>query len=394
MYYHSKSGTQVISGWVKSDGTIEAGSLDLTTRKVSSAALWPGLEIDDHDNPAFVETPDGSVLAQYAKHGTGKLYQNRTDRTGAVGSFSAADSMDVIDPAELEKFPRSTITYANPFRLSRENNRLYSFGRWTGFKPNIMWSDDNGIRWSKARVLITNTPFNADNRPYVKYFSDGKSRIHIVFTDGHPRNEPVNSVYYACYEKGNFYRADGSKICSINELPFEPTQASVVYRATGESGKAWVFDLAATKDGHPVILYTRYPTDADHRYHYAIYKGGQWIDHEICRAGKWFPRTPEGKQEPEPNYSAGLTLHPRKINTVYLAREVNGVFEIEKRVTNDYGASWSVYPVTRGSRYDNVRPYVPRNYQKGDPDVVLWMQNTGYIHYLHFSANIRYFVEE
>lgn len=384
----------MISGWVKKDGTIETGSLNLSNRKTKSAVLWDMLEHDDHDNPAFVETADGSVLVQYTRHGEGMLYQHRTNVHGDIRSFSAVVATDVIDSAELSRFPRKTITYANPFRLTAEHNRLYSFGRWTGFKPNMIWSDDNGATWSKAKVVITNVPYSGDNRPYVKYYSDGKSRIHLVFTDGHPRNEPVNSVYYACYENGRFYRADGSVICSVAELPFEPRQASLVYQATEAAGKAWVFDLAATDAGQPVIAYARYPTDRDHRYHYAIYADGQWIDHEICASGKWFPQTPEGETEREPNYSAGFCLHPGKTNTVYLSRSVDGVFEVEKWITPDLGASWTAHPITRGSKYDNVRPYVPRNYRKGDPDVVLWMENLRYVHYTDFRSDIRYFVEK
>ncbi|MCB0534863.1 MAG: BNR-4 repeat-containing protein [Lewinellaceae bacterium] len=395
IYYHTASGTQVISGWVKADGTIEAGALNLASRTVQTATLQDTLEKDDHDNPAFVQLADGSILAHYTKHGTGKYYQNKTNTAGQVKSFSPTDTIDMIDPAEYTRYPKKTITYGNPVRLAAEHNRLYSFGRWTGYKPNIMWSNDNGKNWSTAKVMITNPgPFNPDNRPYVKYFSDGQSRIHIVFTDGHPRNEPTNSVYYAYYENGNFYKADGTKICAIDALPFVPGQASVVYQATEKLGKAWVFDIAATESGNPVIAYTRYPTDQDHRYHYAVFDGKTWVDHEICASGKWFPKTPAGKKEPEPNYSGGLALHPTKSNTVYLSRSINGVFEIEKRVTQDNGASWKIYPITQKSIFDNVRPYVPRNYKKGDKDVVCWMQNVQYIHYLNFKSNIRYYIEE
>lgn len=393
IYHHTDAGTQVVTGWVKKDGTIEAGALDMSNGKVNTTVLWDQLEKDDHDNPAFVEVADGSILVHYTQHGARTYYQHRTNTRGDITSFSKAAVMDIIDPGLLKQFPRNSVTYANPFQLTKENNRIYSFGRWTGYKPNMMWSDDGGKSWSKAKVVITNVPFSEDNRPYVKYFSDGQSRIHLVFTDGHPRNEPTNSIYYAYYEAGNFYRVDGSKICSVNQLPFQPQQASVVYKAPENQGKAWVFDIVATADGAPVIAYARYPTDSDHRYHYTIYHDGKWVDHEICGAGKWFPQTPEGTTEREPNYSGGLTIHPGKPNIVYLSRSINGVFEIEKRVTDDFGATWDIFPITRGSSQDNVRPFVPRNYQPGDKDVVLWMRNERYLHYTDFAASIQYFID-
>ena len=393
IYHHSENGIQVIAGWVKTDGTIEAGTIDVKLGAISTKVLYPKLQPDDHNNPAFVENSNGSVLALYTKHGNGMVYQNKTDAGGNVLSFSAPKNIDVIDSTELASYPNKTITYANPFNLKAENNRIYCFGRWTGFKPNMMWSDDGGESWSKAKVFLTNYPFEGGNRPYVKYCSDGVSKVHIVFTDGHPRNEPTNSVYYAYYEGGAFYRADGKKICDLDNMPFEPEQASLVYKANPESGKAWIFDIATNQQGSPVIAYTRYPTDLDHRYHYAIYKDGDWIDHEICNAGKWFPQTTDGIMEKEPNYSAGLSLHPLKPNIVYLSRPINGIFEIEKRITLDNGKTWKVIPITSASRYDNVRPVVPRNMKTGDDHVVLWMENERYIHYTDYKVNIRYFID-
>ena len=37
-------------------------------------------------------------------------------------------------------------------QLTEENNRIYCFGRWTGFKPNMTWSDDQGKTFSKKTI--------------------------------------------------------------------------------------------------------------------------------------------------------------------------------------------------------------------------------------------------
>ena len=52
-------------------------------------------------------------------------------------------------------------------------------------------------------------------RPYTKVYSKGDDKIHFTFTDGHPRNEPLNSIYYVCYKNGAFYKADGTKTKEI-----------------------------------------------------------------------------------------------------------------------------------------------------------------------------------
>jgi len=383
----------VIAGWVKKNGTIEAASLDLTTQMVKTQELFNTLERDDHDNPAFVEAGDGSIVATYTRHSKKKeFYYNRTTGGDDILSFDDAQLFNPGDVEELKKFPREHVTYANPYRLKEESDRIYCFGRWTGYKPNMMWSDDHGNTWSKSKVFITNYPFDASNRPYVKYYSDGKSKIHMVFTDGHPRVEPTNSVYYACYEDGAFYRADGSKITDMEGIPFEPKEATVIYQSNETEGRAWIADIAQDEKGNPVILYTKSPKENDHRYFYARFDGKKWMSSEICESGKWFPQTPEGKVEPEPHYFGGITLHPSNPNVVYLSRQIKGVFELERRETSDGGKTWKIEPLTQNSKYDNVRPYVPRGLAKNDAEVVLWMENYRYVHYTNYHTAVKYYI--
>jgi len=383
-------GDRVITGWVKTNGSIEAAVFDAVNGSVQNQILSPELQSDDHNNPAFAKTADGHLLATYTTHsGPDGFFMNKTQNGMDIASFGKAVKVPLLDSAELEKFPRVHVTYANPYRLEAENGRIYCFGRWTGYKPNVMWSDDNGEVWTKSKVFITNTPFDPNNRPYAKYFSDGKSKIHIVFTDGHPRVEPTNSVYYAYYEAGAFYHADGSKIANMDQVPFEPKQASVIYQSNEKEGRAWIADIAQDENGHPVVLYTKSPSEDDHRYWYARWDGRQWIDHEICRAGKWFPQTPAGETEREPHYFGNLSLNPGDVNVVYLSREIDGVFEIERRETADNGKTWEIHPITQNSTFDNVRPYVPRG-NPGGNEVLLWMENQRYVHYTDFQSSIRY----
>ena len=87
-----------------------------------------------------------------------------------------------------------------------------------------------------------------------------------------------------------------------------------------------------------------------------------------------------------------MSVHPAKTGTIYLSRQVNGVFEIEKRVTTDRGKTWEIIPITHNSSFDQVRPYVPRGLHSQDPEVVFWMVNRSYIHYSEYDSTIHYFV--
>jgi len=385
IYVHGES-EGVLTGWVKEDGTIEA-ALIADDGTVKTEALALKLEKDDHANPAFVEVAEGNYMVFYTKHFDDKVrYHRAVDNDSLL--FNEAVLFDLFDEEELKEFPLKRTTYANPYYL-KEEDKLYCFGRWTGFKPNMIVSEDQGETFSKARVLISNYPFDSGNRPYAKYYSDGGSKIHIAFTDGHPRNEPANSVYYACYENGSFWRADGSKICSIEELPFTPKDASVVYKADTGSGKSWVFDISSDKDGHPVVLFVKYPTDTTHQYFYARYDGHQWQETKICDAGRWFPQTQEGLVEREPNYSGAMTLNPVNSNHVFVSEQVNGVFEIVQYNLNK-GRIVSRMSITADSELDNVRPFFPRNMKEGDRPMLLWMRNHRYVHYTDFHSSILY----
>ncbi|MFV0591768.1 MAG: BNR-4 repeat-containing protein [Draconibacterium sp.] len=393
IYYNNK---KIITGWVKKDGSVEAASIDLNSGEKQYKMLYPQLEFDDHDNPAFTVLPDGNVLAIYTWHSTKKgVIMNTTTNGSDISSFGEPMDFKPTNEDLLKRFPRETYTYANPFVLSAENNKLFVFGRWTGFKPNLIISEDNGHSWSGKYVIMSDDPFTPGNRPYVNYYSDGKSKIHMIFTDGHPRNEPLNSVYYCYYENGAFWKADGSKISDLENLPFEPKDASVVYQASEETGRAWIADIVV-KDDQPVILYSRHPEETDHRYHYAWYnaQNGNWVDHEICKAGRWFPQTPEGETEREPHYMGNLTFDPANPGTVYLSRQINKRFEIEKYVTSDGGENWEITPITSNSQYDQVRPYVARNKSADAKTVVMWMENKKYIHYTNFDSRIKYFIDE
>jgi hypothetical protein len=394
IYAHkSKS---IITGWVTSSGDIIAASLDPKSGKVVQKELYTALEVDDHDNPAFVELPDGRIVTQYTWHGGNKdrmgVIQHTTAKPSQVATFSEAWIFKPQTPDLLKEFVRETYTYANPFVLSGEKNKVFSFGRWIGFKPNFITSNDGGKTWSDPRVIITSKKLDTNNRPYVKYFSDGKSKIHLIFTDGHPNSEPLNSVYYCYYEKGAFWRADGSKIAAIDQLPFNPSDATVVYKATLQTGKAWIFDIVANSKGLPVIAYTRYPTNEQHEYYYAVFDGKQWQDHKLINSGSWFPQTQEGKTEREQNYSGGMTIDPIDPSTVYFSHEVKGVFEISVAKTGDQGKNWDIKPITTHSKFDNVRPVIPRYRRKTDPTVLLWMQNRKYVHYTDYDTSIQYVV--
>ncbi|MCP4726728.1 MAG: DUF4861 domain-containing protein [bacterium] len=379
VYYEGKT----YIGWVNQEGSIIIGVYDPETDDIQSHILSKELESDDHDNPAILFQPDGRIMVFYSEHGGRDMFLRVSKNSEDITSWGPERSLKLNQT-------NWGYTYPNPVMLSQEENRTYLFWRGDEWKPCFSTSTDLGENWSKAEILIT----SEGARPYMKIASNGKDKIHFAFTDGHPRNEPVNSIYYAMYQNGAFYKADGSKIKDLNSLPMDRQESDLVFDGRVDSVRSWIWDVAFDEEDHPVIVYTRLPEETDHRYHYARWNGEKWIDNEISPAGKWFPETPENKREPEPHYSGGIILDHSNPSIVFLSRQINGVFEIEKWTTNDSGNSWESVLVTENSTGNNVRPVTIRNKpQNVNPDV-LWMNNRKYIHYTNYNTAIKMDISE
>ena len=217
----------------------------------------------------------------------------------------------------------------------------------------------------------------------MKISTDNKSRIDVLFTDGHPKIGPA-SVYHIYYENGEFHQTNGDRIASMSELPIPPRNVNKLYDLEKHQTKSWIWDIALDKQRRPVVTYTRYPDETDHRYHYARWDGKQWLDEELTPGGGMITVLKPGERVREGHYSGGVVLDHNNTDNVYLARQINGIFEIEywKR----QGKKWKTTPITRNSSQSNLRPYVVAHY-KGKNPIVLWM-NGLYNHYTKYNTSL------
>lgn len=363
--------------WVTSTGVLKVGFYDHDTGEMEERTLKEPWDADDHTVGSFLVLPDLRLMVFYARHNKPYLFARTTVHREDITEWE--DEVTVSDA--------SHITYSHPVYL-RAENRILLFWRGPTWKPTYSFSTD-GVSWSPPEVLIRDPAAGYLNRPYFKVTSDGESVIDFAFTDGHPRNEPENSIYYLRYRGGSFYRANGHRVADLADLPIQPRKADVVYDARLTGVRSWVWDIAIMKNDSPVIVYTRLPSESDHRYHYAVWMGRHWRDREIVAAGGWFPQTPPGRTEPEPHYSGGIALNQSVPAEVYLSRPVHGVFEISRWTTSNRGRTWRVQEITRGSTQRNVRPVVPRGYD--GVRHVLWMSGE-YVFFTNFHTAIRMMV--
>lgn len=363
-------------GWVTKTGDIRLGFYDHHTQQIESITVKERLQRDDHANPALFITDEGYIMIFYSAHNGSDLFYRISEIPEDISCWG--EERKLLDNSE----GRHGFTYPNPIQLKNESNNLYLFWRGGNFKPTYATTQD-GIHWRKAKTLIQ----GPGARPYVKYATNDQDKIYFAFTDGHPNEERGNSIYCAYYHHGAIYKPDGEKIKDIAHLPIDPSEADQVYDAKGSGKNAWVWDIALDSDDHPVVVYAVFHSPHDHRYRYARWFGTKWVDNEITSSGSWFPETPLGKDETEPYYSGGIILDHTNPAVVYLSKEVNGVFEIEKWETTNYGKSWSSQAITRQSTANNVRPVVSRGSMQHEA-LLFWMQGQ-YIHYVNYNTELK-----
>lgn len=371
VYYKGKH-EKIYYGYINSKGDVVINSRNLKTKHTETFILHKELQIDDHNVPSILFLPDGRLLTFYTEH-NGRFFMRKSKNPEDISSW---------EEERVVPFGGNRITYSHPVMLKGEKNRIYMFWRGSDWRPSMSFSDDLGETWSETTALIESK--GRRNRPYLKVSSDNKNRIDFIFTDGHPGVELTNSVYHIYYEKGEFYQTNGERITSLNQLPVEHSHVNKVYDGTVNNVRGWISDIALNKKKQPVIVYSRYPEDTDHRYHYAIWDGNKWNDEEICKAGGWMPIVKEGEKVREPHYSGGISLDHANPSNVYLSKEINKVFEIE--YWNKTNNSWVKSPITSGSELSNMRPYVVYGNNRKNP-IVLWMHGL-YHHYTRFDTNL------
>jgi rhamnogalacturonyl hydrolase YesR len=378
--YSHGSLERLYAGWASARGDVVVGSYHYVTGTIHRTIVQAGLQKDDHISPSLLTLPDGRIMVFFSGH-NGPTYCATSIRPDDITDFEPARKIEAGE----------TQCYTNPVLLSEEHNRIYLFFRGgKDWKPAFVTSDDLGRTWSAAKGLVAKPGATPLVRPYVKIVTDGRSKIHFAFTDGHPRDEPTNSIYYMLYEDGVFSDAAGNRLGTLTNLPVDQDKVPRVYDGASERVRAWVWDIAYDAAGRPIVVFTTLPEESKHEYRYSSWNGTAWTNHFICQAGSWFPRVEKLKEErePEPHYSGGICLNHEDPSVVYLSRPHHDIFEIERWQTSDGGKHWSQTMVTEFSRHDNVRPVAVAGCPPGLSPSLLWMNASRYRHYTNYQASI------
>ncbi|WP_295801665.1 glycoside hydrolase family 88 protein [uncultured Microbulbifer sp.] len=292
---------KLVIGGVAGNGGGEAvvGVYDLKRKiRLGRSVLHQGFDKDDHNAPVFYPRRDGSLLTVYARHSIENKHYTRISDSEDYLSWGEEKTIEAGDPA----------TYMNLFRLGDEDT-LYNFYRGIQWNPTFVTSGDDGNTWGEARHFIQNEVAGVQ-RPYARYAGNGADTVGVSFTDAHPRDFG-NSIYYAEFRNGSFYRADGTFIKNLeDDGPLKPSEAEKIFQGGGgafrhldlsANNSAWTSDIAFDDQGHPHIAYTLYLSNTDQRYRLASWDGKEWHDREIAFTSvkpaipawsRWIRKTP------------------------------------------------------------------------------------------------------
>lgn len=380
LHYENESGSinKTYIGYIDIHGNIKAMQYDFKNKKQEEVLVRSYFQPDDHNNPTFLVLPDERIMIFYSRHTDEACFYYRVSKTPG--------DITTLGDEKMLKTKHNT-TYPSPFILSDDPEHIYLCWRGIGWHPTIAKlslpdeKDDVSIVWG-AYQMVKST----GARPYAKYVSNGKDRIYLTYTTGHPDNEQPNFLYFNYIDIHTLQLKDvkGNTLSTIAEGTFKVNKSDDYinrYPATvvdNPSERDWLWQVASDRDGNPVIAMVRISGDKEsHDYYYAKWNGNEWKKTFLAHAGGHFHQTPGL----EKCYSAGMAIDPANTNLIYCSIPIEGkygkVYEIVKFTMSEEGEVVSTEAVTKDSKQNNIRPYIIPS-SENTPLRLTWMYGDYY----------------
>ncbi len=373
IHYENEEGTINSSyvGYIDVHGNVKAMQMNYLTGQRNEVLVRSGFQPDDHNNPTFLVLPDERVLIIYSRHTDEAAFYYRVSRLPG----------DITTLGEEKKIVTNhNTTYPSPFILSDDPEHFYLCWRGLSWHPTIAkfsLPDENGdvkTKWGPYQIVQS-----TGARPYAKYYSNGKDKLYVTYTTGHPDNEQPNWVYFNVININAQTNTEGVVTTQPtledikgNKLSTISSGAFKVYKTADYKSKYpytivdspsnlrdWVWQIVCDNEDRPIIAMVRINGGkSQHEYYYAKWTGSAWRLTDLADGGgKFHPSNTEYC------YSGGEAIDPENPNVIYLSIPTVGdsgksVYEIWKYTLNDAGGIVSKEQITKNSEKNNVRPYI------------------------------------
>lgn len=387
IHYSNDEGTINASyiGYIDVHGNVKAMQMDYIAGHQSEVLVRSYFQPDDHNNPTFLVLPDERVLIIYSRHTDEPAFYYRVSKYPG--------DITVLGEEKCIKTNHNT-TYPSPFLMSDDPEHFYLCWRGLGWHPTIARltlpdeNDDVEIKWGPYQIVQS-----TGARPYAKYYSNGKDKLYMTYTTGHPDNEWPNWLYFNVVNLNSAKGADGSvsvnptledikgnHLSTIAEGKFRVNKSAEYKQQypytlvdAPAASRAWVWQIVCDEEGLPAIAMVRIDRSKNHhRYYYAKWTGEAWRLTDLADGGGRFHPS-----NTEYCYSGGMALDPECPGTVYLSiPEVQPrgqrIHEIWRYVVADNGQISIRERITHRSEKNNVRPFVLPG-SKDAPMRLMWM---------------------
>lgn len=387
-HYENEAGTinATYIGYIDVHGNVKATQYDWLKGRKTDVLIRSYFQPDDHNNPTFIVLPDERVMIFYTRHTDEPCIWYRV-------STQPGDITSLGDEKRLAT--SANTTYPSPFIMSDDPDHIY-----------LCW---RGINWHPTIARLTMPDANGDcqfdfgpkqivqstgARPYAKYQSNGKDKIYVSYTTGHPDNEMPNWLYFNVIDINNgngpiLRDLNGKQLSVIQNGVFNVSKTDSYansYPATIVDKTAnirnWVWQITLDKDENPVIAYPHIDNaKTTHVYWYARWTGSEWRNTWVQYGGHAFH---QNWNSTELCYSGGQAIDPENINDLYLSiptkngvYDKDGVYEIWKYTINDNGEVTGSEQITKNSAKNNIRPYIIPG-SKDSPMRLVWMNGDYY----------------
>ena len=386
-HYTNESGTINASyiGYIDVHGNVKALQIDYLTGRRTEVLVRSYFQPDDHNNPTFLVLPDERVLIIYSRHTDEPAFYYRVSKYPG--------DITILGEEKCIKTNHNT-TYPSPFLMSDDPEHFYLCWRGLGWHPTIARltlpdeNDDVEIAWGPYQMVQS-----TGARPYAKYYSNGKDKLYMTYTTGHPDNEWPCWLYFNVINLHPTQGADGSVTVAPTLEDIKGNHLSTIADGKFRVNKSaeykqqypytlvdapagyrdWVWQIACDEAGLPAIAMVRIDrTKQHHQYYYAKWTGDAWRLTDLAYGGGRFHPS-----NTEYCYSGGMALDPECPGTVYLSvptKNAKGesIYEIWRYLVASNGQVVMKDQITRGSAKNNVRPFVLPG-SKDVPMRLMWM---------------------